>query len=463
MNRPNIVTIMSDDQGYGDLSCMGNTDFRTPHLDRLATSGARCTDFYSNSPVCSPSRASLLTGHYPGNAGVRSILKGYRTTPGLSTAVPTSARLLKDQGYRTGLIGKWHLGMAAGSRPSDHGFDTSFGFRSGAVDYFSHIHYGPNNRQIPHGDGFIEGTPLHDLWEDDEETWQDGHYFTELVTERAVSFIRDEAASADPFYLHVAYSAPHFPMHAPQKYRDRFAHLPWDRQIMAAMISAMDDGVGSILDELERQGMSENTVVFFMSDNGPSREIRNWLDGRQDTYYGGTTGKLKGHKFSLFDGGVRVPAIVAWPGTIPAGQVIDQPLIAMDMLPTFLSWAGADVNDLEFDGADVSAVFSEHALLAERDLHWEQGGQTAIRRGRWKLVLNGQLVEDEGPVAEVFLSDLETDPGERDNLADAHPELTAELIAAARGWREGIEETWSTRWLPTMPDHDANVHPGFIR
>jgi arylsulfatase A-like enzyme len=288
--RPNIVVILTDDQGYGDLGCMGAADLATPHLDGLAASGALCTGWYANSPVCSPSRASLLTGRYPGNAGVRSILAGHRTAKGLPAEVPTLATALGALGYRTAMYGKWHLGLAEGSRPQDHGFQQWFGFMAGCIDYYSHIFYW----------GMSEGrAQIHDLWEDGREVYANGRYFTEMVSERAVGFIRDAAGRGDPFFLYVPYNAPHYPLHAPASYLERFPHLPWPRRIMAAMLAAVDDGVGQILAELRRQGLAENTIVFFTSDNGPSREIRNWLDGSGTPYRGGTTGPLKGHKFSL--------------------------------------------------------------------------------------------------------------------------------------------------------------------
>ena len=344
MTPPNFIIFLTDDQGYADLSCMGAADFRTPHLDRLAAGGARFTDWYSNSPVCSPSRASLLTGRYPGNAGVRSILAGHRTASGLPTDVPTLAETLKPLGYRTFMSGKWHLGLQPGCRPGDHGFEHWFGFMAGCIDYYSHIFYWGMNQPGP---GI---NPTHDLWEDGREIWDNGKYFTEAVVEKAVHYVRQAAASGQPFLLYVPFNAPHYPMHAPDKYMQRFAHLPWDRQVMAAMLSAVDDGIGAILDEVERQGLAENTCTFFTSDNGPSRESRNWLDGTLDPYYGGTTGGLKGHKFSLFEGGIRVPGILHWPGQIPAGQVLDAPCASMDILPTFLSAAGGDLSAYEIDG-----------------------------------------------------------------------------------------------------------------
>lgn len=431
---PNFIVFLTDDQGYGDLSCMGATDFRTPHLDSLAAGGARFTDWYSNSPVCSPSRAALLTGRYPGNAGVRSILAGHRTASGLPGEVPTLAEALKPLGYQTALFGKWHLGLAEGNRPEEHGFDETFGCLAGCVDYYSHIFYW----------GMGGGRdPLHDLWENGREIWRNGEYLTEMITEHAVRYIRRAAQSDSPFFLYVPYNAPHYPMHAPQKYLDRFPDLPPDRRIMAAMLSAVDDGVGAIVAELARQGIRDNTCVFFQADNGPSRETRNWLDGREDPYYGGSAGALKGHKFSLYDGGIRSPSLINWPAQIPAGQVIGEVGAAMDIFPTFLNAAGGDPAQYELDGLDVLPMLAQGAPSPHDSLFWEMGGQNAMRRGNYKLVLNGQLVEGAPPADAVHLSDLSTDMGEKINLAGELPDLTAEMTAAVTQWRAGIEARWS--------------------
>ncbi len=432
--KPNFIVIMTDDKGYGDLSCMGSKDFVTPHIDGLAASGARFTDWYSGSPVCSPSRACLLTGRYPGNAGVRAILAGHRKASGLTPKVPTIAAALKGQGYKTSLVGKWHLGLKDECRPNQNGFDDFYGFMAGCVDYYSHIFYW----------GMADGhtDPTHDLWENEKEVRENGRYMTELITEKAVESIRGHAGKQEPFFLYVGYNAPHYPMHAPEKYMARFAHLPWDRQVMAAMIAAVDDGVGEILDELKRCGEYENTCIFFQSDNGPSRESRNWLDGTPDPYYGGQTGGFKGHKYSLFEGGVRVPGIFSWPGVIPAGQVIKEPCGAMDVFPTLLSWAGGNPEAYTLDGAPLQEVLTQGAESPHEDIFWEMDGQTAVRHGKYKLVLNGVLVEGEPVQAPVFLSDLEADPGETRNLAEELPELTKELTEKALRWREALEKNW---------------------
>ena len=432
--RPNFVVFMTDDQGYGDLSCMGNTDFRTPNIDAVAEQGARFTNWYSGSPVCSPSRASLLTGRYPGNAGVRAILAGHRKATGLTPQAPTIAAAVKELGYQTAIVGKWHLGLQEQSRPNQNGFDYFYGFMAGCIDYYSHIFYWSM------ADGKTD--PTHDLWENDHEFYDNGKYFTEMVTDKAVEKIRQMNREEEPFFLYVAYNAPHYPMHAPRKYLDRFPELPADRRNMAAMLSAVDDGVGQIVDELKRQGILEDTVIFFQSDNGPSRESRNWMDGRGDPYYGGKPGGLKGHKFSLFEGGIRVPGIFCWPGHIPGGQVIDEPCAAMDVFPTLLTMAGGDPSQYQLDGMDISDVLLHGAPSPHEELYWEMEQQTAIRQGKYKLVLNGQLVESEPAQAPVFLSDLSVDPGETVNLAEKMPELTQELTRKATAWRAGIEDHW---------------------
>lgn len=433
--RPNIIIIMTDDQGYGDLSCMGATDFRTPNLDKLAQGGVRFTDFYSASPVCSPSRASLLTGRYPGKAGVRSILSGHRKTSGLTPRVPTIATALKKLNYSTGIIGKWHLGLSPESRPNNNGFDYFYGFMAGCIDYFSHIYYWNRNTN-----------PLHDLWENDNEIWENGEYFTDLVTRKSIEYIRDKSEGDDPFFLYVAYNAPHYPMHAPKRYMERFSHLPWDRQVMAAMLSAVDDGVGEICNELESKGLLDNTIIFFQSDNGPSRESRNWLDGNPDLYYGGSSGKLKGHKYSLFEGGIRVPAIMSWKNIIPEGQVVSEPCCSIDIFPTLLEAAGGTASDYQIDGLDIMPVLTENASSPHEMLFWEMNEQTAVRYGNYKLVLNGVLKEGDEVIDPVSLSDLSCDMAESENIADKHPDLTNSLKNAAEKWRQDIEKTWSEQF-----------------
>jgi arylsulfatase A-like enzyme len=237
-------------------------------------------------------------------------------------------------------------------------------------------------------------------------------------------------------------------MHAPEEYMKRFERLPWDRQVTAAMLGAVDDGVGKIMAEIESLGLADNTCTVYTADNGPSRESRNWLDGTLDPYYGGTTGILKGHKFSLYDGGIRVPGILHWPGTIPAGQALDSPCASMDVFPTFLTAAGGSLSEYELDGQDLLPYLSGGEAPAERDLFWEMEEQIAIRRGRWKLVLNGQLVEGAPPSDTVHLSDLDEDMGETTNLQSEHADVVEDLRSRCTTWRRGIEERWKKEFSP---------------
>ncbi|MDI6829267.1 MAG: sulfatase-like hydrolase/transferase [Armatimonadota bacterium] len=428
--KPNFVIIYCDDLGYGDLGCFGSKEVKTPNIDALANSGIRFTNWYSNSPVCSPSRASLLTGRYPRRAGVPNILGGRRGIPGLPTTEVTLASALRRFGYRTAIFGKWHLGTAEEYQPNAHGFDEFFGFLAGCVDYYSHIYYW--------GQGRGEN-PVHDLWHNNKETWANGRYLTELITEKAVEFIKNQGDS--PFFLYIPYNAPHYPMHAPKKYLDRFPDLPLPRRIMAAMIAAVDDGVGEIVEALKQVGQYENTVIFFSSDNGPSTETRNWLDGAVDPYFGGSAGIFRGHKGSLFEGGIRMPAIMSVPSLVPAGQVCDEVGAMMDIFPTFIEFAGGELpSDRHIDGMSIRKVITEGAKSPHDFIFWEYNGQLAVRHGKWKLVLNGKLDFSRTQPDAVYLSDLEADPGEKINMADKYPSVVNELTVAVNDWFAELKE-----------------------
>lgn len=421
--QPNIVVIYADDLGYGDLRCYGSTDYPTPNLDRLAAGGVRCTDWYSNSPVCSPSRAALLTGRHPANTGVTRILAGTRTTPGLNAAVPTLARHLREHGYRTGAFGKWHLGGRPEDRPLRHGFDEFIGILAGCVDYYSHISYWGTDVD-----------PYHDLWNGDAEIWHNGEYLTDLITDAAVNFIK---RSSQPFLCYVPFNAPHYPMHAPAEWIERFAHLSPEKQAMAAMIGAMDAGIGRILDAIDDQGYSEDTIVVFSSDNGPSTETRNWLDGTVSPYGGGTAGPFRGHKGSLFDGGIREPFLIRYPRALPAGSVCSAMAQMSDVVPTLLSLAELP-HPSGVDGLDVTRALVAGAAVHDR-LYWDFAGQLAIREGDLKLVLDG--AEDLSVMAIdcVHLSDLGRDPGETTNLTSTRPVDVQRLTTLARTWRSTLQ------------------------
>ena len=428
--QPNIIVIYTDDLGYGDLSCYGSDTIPTPNLDSLAQDGVRFTNWYSNSPACSPSRASLLTGRYPQRAGVPNILGGKRGTPGLPASEQTLATLLKSQGYTTALSGKWHLGLAPECHPLNHGFEHFYGFMAGCVDYFSHIFYWGQAGGV---------NPVHDLWCNEDEVWENGRYMTELITTDAVDFIR--RSKDRPFFNFVSYNAPHYPMHAPQEYMDRFADLPWDRQVMGAMISAVDDGVGQIIRELKHHGIYDNTLIFFSSDNGPSTEARNWLDGTEDLYYGGSAGIFRGHKGSLFEGGIREPAILSWPVGIKGGQVNDEIGVMMDIVPTVLEIVGIEKpKTRKIDGISLLSMIQQGGTSPHDRVYWSYGDQLAIRQGEWKLVLDGKLDFDRKQADAVHLAKLGEDPGERVNLHAQEVALTAQLKAAVEQWYVGIQQ-----------------------
>lgn len=437
MKKPNVLVIMCDDLGYGDLSCMGSETVYTPHIDALAAEGVLFRSLYCSSPVCSPSRATLLTGRHPAHTGVRAILPGARSTRGMTPDVPSMPSVFHDAGYQTYFCGKWHLGVAEQSRPHQHGFDHWYGFLAGCLDYYSHIfYYGMTDGKL---------NPTHDLWRDNEEIYENGSYLTERITEESISAIRRARESDKPFFLYTAYNAPHYPMHAPEKYVSRFAHLPWDKRMMAAMISAMDDGVGEILNELRVHGELENTIVYFQSDNGPSSESRNFMDGSVDPYYGGSAGALRGYKFSLFEGGIRVPAIIRYPAALKKGLVCEEPVMAMDIAPTLYDIAGVEA-PAGMDGENMRSVMEGKAAPEARLLFWELEMQTAVRRGDWKLILNP--VEDGARrvVAERFLAHITEDISEQQNLCGEYPALADELEALARNWRAGIDDYWNEHY-----------------
>ncbi|MCM3439428.1 sulfatase-like hydrolase/transferase [Metabacillus halosaccharovorans] len=426
MGKPNFIIFYADDLGYGDLGCFGSEEIKTPNLDELANNGVRLTNWYSNSPVCSPSRASLMTGKYPKNCGISQILGGKRGTSGLPSDQLTLAKVLKSNGYRTGLFGKWHLGVSHESSPNAHGFEEFFGILAGCVDYYSHIFYWEQWNGV---------NPVHDLWENKEEVWHNGEYLTELISEKAIQFIKK--TEDDPFFLYVPYNAPHYPMHAPQKYVDRYPDLPPERRIMAAMISAMDDGIGSIIKTLKDENKYEDTVIFFSSDNGPSTEARNYLDGTEDLYYGGSAGIFRGHKASLFDGGIREPAILSCPSLISSGKQINEIGIMMDIFPTFLEMAGIDLpENYSIDGMSILDMVLNESPTPHESICWEYNDQFAIRKNDWKLVINGKLDFTRMQPDEKHLSNLRIDPSERHNLIDQYPEIASELKKELYNWRE---------------------------
>lgn len=429
--RPNVLVIVLDDLGCHDLGFLGATDLKTPNIDALANHGVRFRNWYSNAPVCAPSRAAILSGRYPAKAGVAT--NGARMTPGL----PTLGSLFQAAGYRTAAIGKWHLGDDVATCPNGHGFESFYGFHSGCVDFYSHRFYWGEPRRPNY----------HDLWRNRTEIFEDGRYLTERIAEEAVAFISKPSAGK-PFCAYVAFNAPHYPMHAPAKYMDRFKDLPLERRTYAAMIAAVDDGIGAITQALRASGQFDNTILFFVGDNGATTEKRAGLNDQYAT--AGDNGVFRGFKFSLFDGGIHVPGFLHWPARFgPQGKLLEGFAQSMDILPTALAAAGIPKPE-GMDGASLLPLI-EQGHAAHQALYWHQNGQTAIRQGKWKLVLNGRLHDrrpDGGQPLKgddaVWLSNLEEDPGESRNLRKQHPNVADELA------------TLAAKWMATLPLQQEN-------
>ena len=427
VRRPNFVIFLADDLGCEDIGAWGASDLKTPNIDSLASSGARFTNWYAAAPVCAPSRAALLTGRYPIRAGVPN------NGPPLKPTEQTIASLLKPAGYATALIGKWHLGSTAETVPNAHGFDRFFGFHSGCIDYFSHRYYWGEPRTVNY----------HDLWRDRTEIFEDGQYSTELFTREAVQFIRDNRSN--PFFLYVPFNGVHYPMHAPKKYVERFPQLEPERRTYAAMLAAVDDGVGQVLRTLQELRLADNTLVFFSADNGATREARAGLNQKPAT--AGNNAPFRGNKFSAFDGGMHVPMVMSWPGMIPKGQVLRQVGNHVDLLPTICKAVGVTLpTDRTMDGFDALPIATAGAKSNHDAIYWSSGGQLAVRRGNWKLVKNGKVFDGtpdgnkplEGDDA-IFLSNVDEDPGESKNLRHKYPAVADELLTMAEQWQVNVK------------------------
>lgn len=390
--RPNILLILTDDLGYADLSCYGSRDIRTPNIDRLAREGLRFTDFYSNAPVCSPTRAALMTGLYPQRLGIEYVFYGDRTAgKGLSPSRPTLPSMLKAAGYRTGMAGKWHLGAEDEFSPNRHGFDEFFGFRNSDHDYYTHRN--------------IDGKP--DLYENERPVQRDG-YSTDLFAARAVEFVR--RTDERPFFLYAAFNAPHWPFQPPGRpgdLRNRETWMNGDRSGYVQMVQNLDANIGRIL-----EAAPAGTLVVFSNDNGGDR-----LSDNSPLFH---------RKFTLWEGGIRVPAIFRWPGRIPAASTTARPAITTDLTATILAAAGITPPQ-QLDGVDLLQPEKSRSLLW-RYQH-SPVRQKAVRQGPWKLL------QDAG---QNLLFNLESDPGERTDLSWRHPSVVEQLQRDLAAWERGV-------------------------
>lgn len=415
-SKPNVILFFSDDQGTLDVGCYGAKDLHTPNLDRLAKEGIRFKQFYVAAPVCSPSRAGLLTGRFPKRAGVPGNVSSRPGNQGLPSAEVTIAEMLKRAGYVTALIGKWHLGTANDSDPLAQGFDYFFGHKAGCIDNYSHYFY-------------WQGPPYHDLWRNRDEVREDGKYFTSLVVREAKSFI--EKHKNQPFFLYVPFNIPHYPLQAPAEMQKRYEHLPEPRRAYAAMIAALDHAVGEIVDCVDDQGIRENTLILFLSDHGHSTEERN-------NFGGGFSGPFRGNKFTLFEGGLRVPCIISWKGKLPENETRNQPTISLDIFPTIAEVCGAKLPNRKIDGRSLLPLLkSDQAKSTHEVFYWQVGKQWAVREGNWKLLFNAQGDGKQGnakKVPQIFLVNLENDPAEEKNLAKENPAIVERLQRLHQEW-----------------------------
>lgn len=400
--RPNIILIMADDLGYGDLGCYGNDWINTPNIDALAAEGMRFTDYHSNCPVCSPTRTALLTGRYQQRAGIDAVVTAanHRNT-GLDTKEVTFAEVLKPAGYKTGIFGKWHVGYQPEFNPVRQGFDEFIGYVSGNVDYQSHI----------------DQAGYEDWWKQDQLEPESG-YTTDLISQHGVDFIRRH--KEEPFCLYLAHECPHYPYQGPDDPPDRSPGQPQPTHGSRAdkkaaykeMIESMDAGIGRIVKTVKELGLADNTFIFFCSDNGATGP--------------GSTGGLRGKKGTLWEGGTRVPAIAWWPGKIKGGTQTSERVLSMDLFPTMAKIAGAEIpGDLRLDGIDFSSVLFENESLNPRQLFFHYRNKKAAYEGPWKYHFDGN---------KEYLFNLDSDLTEQNDLADSHPDILAKLKAAYEQW-----------------------------
>ena len=418
--QPNVILIFADDQGTVDVEGFGAEDLYTPNLRALGERGVRFTQFYVGAPVCSPSRAALMTGRTPFRAGVPGNVP--IDGKGMPDEQITIAETLKGAGYATGIVGKWHLGEVNGGGPLDQGFDVFFGHKRGCIDNYSHFFYwnGPN---------------VHDLWRGREEVWEDGHYFSDLMLREAKGFLAENRDR--PFFLYLPFNIPHYPLQAEDEWRDYYRpaldskRMAENRFHYAALVSTLDEKVGEVLGYVERLGLTDNTLMVFMSDHGHSTEERTMFGG-------GSAGPYRGAKFSLFEGGIRIPSIAALPGVIPEGETRGQFATSMDWLPTIAELAGAKLPaGHKIDGKSLMPILRDADAKTQHErFFWQLGDQWAVREGDWKLVVNANDTDRSKVQADeqVFLSNLAEDVSERNNQASKNPAIVERLTKLHEAW-----------------------------
>jgi len=415
--RPNIILIMADDLGYGELSCYGSTDIHTPNIDKLAAKGIKFTDFHANGPVCSPTRAALMTGKYQQRTGVEGVITAANHRDvGLSLDEITIAEELKKLGYNCGIFGKWHLGYAKEFNPTLQGFDQFIGFVSGNVDYHSHVDQ----------EGFFD-------WWSDTTFLKEKGYTTDLITNHGIDFVRknNPKKTGKPFFLYLPHEAPHYPIQGrhdkpvrkvgSKKYI-RKVEKDSVQSIYTEMIETMDEGIGALMQAINEEGLDNNTIVIFCSDNGAAANR-------------GDNGVLRSFKASVYEGGHRVPGIIRYPDKIRAGTVSSELVMGMDFLPTLVDFAGGKPSGTNIDGISIKDLLLNRTKLPQRDLFWSFGHRLAMRSGQWKLV---SIRENDKNNIELF--DLEADLSEKNDLSSEYPEIVSGMLNRVEAWKKEVRE-----------------------
>ena len=429
---PNVVILFTDDQGTIDANCYGSKDLITPNIDNLAETGVLFTQAYAHT-VCCPARAALMTGRHPQRGGVWNWTQGdMNAAKGINMALEevTLAEALKPAGYKTALFGKWHLGAHRDYGPKKQGFDEFFGIRDGFIDNYNHY--------------FLHGTGFHDLYEGTIPVKDPGKYFPELMMQRALKFIEENKARS--FFLYLPFNIPHYPEQALRQHESMYENMKDPaRRSYGAIITTTDFYIGQVVDKLEENGLRENTIIIFMSDNGHSEETSNRIrvDNHNSGYPknhfygasgGGSTGKWVGQKGTFLEGGIRVPAIISYPAKLPQGTVRGQMITAMDWFPTVLDLCGVKqpTGAPKLDGQNLRSIIEEEGIKSEyRTLHFAWGNKWAVREGKWKLI--GSIRN-----SSVTLHNLADARPEVKDHSKEKPEIVARLQSLHDKWAEEV-------------------------
>ncbi|OHB49495.1 MAG: hypothetical protein A2Y10_03745 [Planctomycetes bacterium GWF2_41_51] len=404
--KKNVIWILADDLGYGDVGSYGCRDISTPNIDRLAQDGAMFTRSYAY-PACTPTRAALLTGRYPEKAGITGVLMG---KGGMDSSATTIAEVFKKSGYTTACIGKWHLGYAGDTLPNSQGFDFFYGHRGGKIDYFKHTDTAQKLKNDPNG--------KHDLYKNQTEIFEENKYSTNLFTNSALNFIKEN--SSKPFFMYLAYNAPHYSRHKELQAPGISHHQVGQsstREVYAAMVECMDEGIGQIIKMLESAGLADDTIICFISDNGA------------DPVHGGSNGLLREKKGTCWEGGIRTPLIIKWPGLSTNGTKINCPIGIYDLFPTFVKKLGLKYDIKNLDGVDISGIFKSDNVLARRNIYLRFASQGAVIDGKWKMMKDKD---------QRFLFDLENDFREQHDLANEHPAVLDKMYNSYLGWEKTL-------------------------